>query len=583
MLPDAPWSSRAGVIAAAAERLAASGAVALEDDENPVIATWPLPAVSADDEFEPAELVAPPDRTARGRHRRPSENGQGLLASHRKRFTSFSLIGAGVFVMGLGLQFAFVRWWHLHAIPAYVLQGFISVQASFLANRLWTWRDVHAPWLRSWYRFNTQKIVTTVANTAIYVGLVHLRLNYLIAMVLTTTIFTVINYVAAAQWAFKQRSDAPDAEAADSPWSVPGAFRRAGSLHRAGYPTVSVVVPCKGNERTIRGTVDALLGQDYPALAEVILVGSIRDTTWKALADVRDPRLVILEQGPTVGRRDPNVKRHRGIEYATGTILALADSDIVMPPDWLSTGVAMLADSGLQCVAGGMVSIHDTFWGRFVDSTRMAAKTPRIGADYLVTRRNFGRWGRKPPVTANVIFTRKLYNACPLDVAWSFGYEDYEWFWRVAKAGFRVLFSHHLTGRHHHRRGLRPLCREYLQASDGCARFIRRHPDCPLARKRRRQATLLPVLAMVTAVAEVGVAGFVTSGLLIAAASVGSMALAASIWEYSEHRAVESLLYPALNLILGMLFVYGMLKRLVSGEGADARPPVPADFAAARS
>src|SRR5207245_7567779 len=100
-------------------------------------------------------------------------------------------------------------------------------------------------------------------------------------------------------------------------------------------------------------------------------------------------------------------------------------------------------------------------------------------------------------VTANVILTRRLYEECPLDLNWSYGYEDYEWFWRMSRAGYHILFSHELSGLHHHRRGLIPLCREYLRASEGCARFIRRHPDCPLAIKRLRQAYLLPLAALV--------------------------------------------------------------------------------------
>ena len=47
-----------------------------------------------------------------------------------------------------------------------------------------------------------------------------------------------------------------------------------------------------------------------------------------------------------------------------------------------------------------------------------------------MTAADFGK--RKAPLTANVIFTRELYQRSPLDAAWSYGYEDYEWMcaWR---------------------------------------------------------------------------------------------------------------------------------------------------------
>ena len=170
-----------------------------------------------------------------------------------------------------------------------------------------------------------------------------------------------------------------------------------------------------------------------------------------------------------------------------------------------------------------MRSIHDTYWGRFVDGNVLAAKTPRVSRPYQVTAENFGRRGSKPPITANAVFTRELYENCPLDVAWAYGYEDYEWYWRVAKAGRKILFSGGLAGTHHHRRSFRRLVTEYRQSSFGCAHFIRRHPDSPLARKRRYQAFGLPIAALVGGIGFVSAAG---AGYAAAASAIVVAALA---------------------------------------------------------
>jgi succinoglycan biosynthesis protein ExoA len=322
-------------------------------------------------------------------------------------------------------------------------------------------------------------------------------------------------------------------------------------------PTVSIVIPCKNSTRTIRATVEALLHQDYPALGEVILVGDIDDPTWTALMGITDPRLMVLEQGPTPGRRDPNVKRHRGICAASGEVLGLVDSDIVMDPDWLSKAVTMLQAQGSGLVAGGMRSIHDTFWGRFVDHNGLAAKTPRLPRPYQVTAENFGRRGHKPPITANAVFTRDMYEQCALDERWAFGYEDYEWFWRLAKAQHAILFSNDLTAAHHHRRSFRGLAREYRQAADGCAHYMRVHPDSPLARKRLRQLSLLPTVAMV------GLAGLAVaflSGYSVAATVLLVVAaVLVTAWEVIRVRSAEAVAYPVIELALGLVFTGSML------------------------
>src|SRR5215472_18004076 len=262
-------------------------------------------------------------------------------------------------------------------------------------------------------------------------------------------------------------------------------------------PDVSVVIPVKNSQRTIRATVVALLAQDYPALAEVIVVGDVGDQTWQALADIDDPRLVLIEHEEVDGKREPATKRDVGLRKARGQVLALADSDINMDRDWLSRGVALLTGQHGGIVCGGMRAATNTFWGRFVDTNTLAAKTPRVPKSYRVTVRNFGRHGRKPPITANVLMARAVYDDCPIDDSWGFGYEDYEWFWRVVRAGHKVLYAAGLDGAHHHRQSFRSLVREYQVSAHGCANFIHAHPHSPLARKRRRQATLLPPLAAV--------------------------------------------------------------------------------------
>ena len=77
------------------------------------------------------------------------------------------------------------------------------------------------------------------------------------------------------------------------------------------------------------------------------------------------------------------------------------------------------------------------------------------------------------------MFLRDLYEQTPLDVTWFYGYEDYEWFWRVARSGHKILFSGTLSAAHHHRRTFGKLMEEYARSAQGCAQFIRRHRDCP--------------------------------------------------------------------------------------------------------
>lgn len=326
-------------------------------------------------------------------------------------------------------------------------------------------------------------------------------------------------------------------------------------------PDVSVVIPVKTSQRTIRSTVVALLAQDYPALAEVIIVGDVGDQTWQALADITDPRLLIIEHEDVPGKREPATKRDVGLRKASGQILALVDSDISMDRDWLSRGVTLLADQQGGVVCGGMRAVSNTFWSRFVDGNTLAAKTPRVPKSYRVTMGNFGTYSRKPPVTANVLMARSVYDDCPMDDNWGYGYEDYEWFWRVVSTGHEILYAAGLDGAHHHRQSFRALVREYQVSAHGCANFIHAHPDCPLARKRHRQAVLLPPLA---AVAVAGAAAAIVTGYQATLLVAASVALAGLVTrEVALARRLEAVAYVLVALALGSLFVFSLGWRLV--------------------
>jgi 4-amino-4-deoxy-L-arabinose transferase-like glycosyltransferase/glycosyltransferase involved in cell wall biosynthesis/putative flippase GtrA len=545
----------------------------------------------------PADQVdaAPADQGAKTHQendepRRLAAQGRSLLGKHGYRLGSFSAIGAFVFVAGLALQAGLTGGLHMAAIASYMVQAVASVEASFLLNRWITWRQRGTPFWPSFLRFNVQKGITVALNLVMYAILLRFGVNYLVANVLLTIAFTVVNYVGGDRFVFtaggtKELVPAHDQTAHGQTVLKPGTELEPGTDPDTSWPSlpaISVVIPCRGNEKTIRATVDSLLSQDYPELQEVILVGSPQDSTWTPLLAVADPRLTIVEViSVPAGERDANYKRDFGIQQASGEVIALVDSDIVLPEYWLSCAVTDLRNNKADCVTGGMRSIHDTFWGRYVDCCRLSAKTPRGQGSFIVTAENFGAGGRKPPITANILFTRELYERCPIDSAWAYGsLEDYEWFWRLAQAGHRVLVDDRLFGWHHHRSGWKRLGGEYRRSARGCASFIRHHRESPFARKRLRQAVVLP-LAVLTALA--GFTAAACGNLWQTAALTGIVVLAGvaliSVREFARTRTFESLAYPVPALYLGVSYTASLvlnLARPVNLPVAVAPPAAPA-------
>lgn len=559
-----------------------------------LVATLPLPAVVVPDfagvRRAVGERVAgqraagrpsvpqPAARPSRGRHAAPKQTVLPKVFDG-SRFLLFSAIGGFVFLLGFGLQAWMTSVLHISAVLSYLAQAVLSIETSFMLNRWLTWRDRDTPFLTAFVRFNAQKTVTVALNLALYGGLLWLGMNYLVANVVLTALFTVINFVAGDRFVFvpadsrlARKGVQAEAAAGAVALATPDEGPAAPNLAPDARPLVSIVIPCRNNEQTIGPAVRSLLAQDYPGLNQIILIGSPGDSTWDGLAGINDRRLVTLEIQAPPGVRDANYKRNSGIKGASGDLIALVDSDIVLPPDWMSRAVAALKSSGAHCVAGGMKSIHDTYWGRYTDSTRVGAKTPRIAASYSVTKDTFGASGRKPPITANTLFTREMYAGCPIDPSWSHGsYEDYEWFWRVVSAGYRVQVCDDLFGWHHHRRGMRPLIKEYLRSSRGCAYFVRAHMDSPLSKLRMKQAIGLPLFALAALAAAI--AAVVAGYAALLAMVVLAICVGIATDQVVQSRRLESLAYPVTGLTLGVVFTTGLITHLIRARGVK---PVPA-------
>ncbi len=96
-------------------------------------------------------------------------------------------------------------------------------------------------------------------------------------------------------------------------------------------PRFSVVIPTYNRKGWLRRCLEAVTQQDYPDY-EIIVVddGSIDGT--EEMVRREFPQVCCLRQEPN---RGPAAARNRGIEVATGEIVAFTDDDCLVPRDWL--------------------------------------------------------------------------------------------------------------------------------------------------------------------------------------------------------------------------------------------------------
>src|ERR1700693_1877823 len=124
-------------------------------------------------------------------------------------------------------------------------------------------------------------------------------------------------------------------------------------------PPVAVVMPVRNEERPLAESVRHVLGQDYPGPLELVLaVGPSADRTEQIARDLatKEPRITVVAN-PT-GRIPAAL--NVALSAARHQIIARVDGHALLPPGYLRTAVATLAETGAAAVGGGMAGAGGT-------------------------------------------------------------------------------------------------------------------------------------------------------------------------------------------------------------------------------
>lgn len=86
---------------------------------------------------------------------------------------------------------------------------------------------------------------------------------------------------------------------------------------------ISIVTVCFNSEKTIRGTIESVLNQDYPNIEYIIVDGASTDRTLEIIQEYRGSLSKVISE-PDAGIYDA---MNKGVQAATGEIVCILNSD----------------------------------------------------------------------------------------------------------------------------------------------------------------------------------------------------------------------------------------------------------------
>lgn len=331
-------------------------------------------------------------------------------------------------------------------------------------------------------------------------------------------------------------------------------------------PTVSIIVPCLNEERTIAKLLAAIYAQDFPrADLEVIITDAqSTDGTRAAIAAFQSahPDLAIkLIENP---RRLIPAGLNIAIAAAQGTTILRLDAHCIPQLDYISRSLVGL-DAGRGWVVGGVWDLQPGNPGWLAESIAIAAGH-LLGAGDALYR--LGGTARAVDTVPFGAFRKDLVSKLGGFNESLHANEDYEFNTRVRQAGGVIWLDPAIRSTYFARPTLGELARQYFRYGYWKWRMLRRYPGS--LRLRQALPPLFVLSLLVLPIASLFWPGFLWL-LLCELAAYALLLLSAGLIESLKAKQIKYLLgIPLAIATMHLSWGLGFLGSLVSPSSSKA-------------
>jgi len=165
-------------------------------------------------------------------------------------------------------------------------------------------------------------------------------------------------------------------------------------------PLISVIIPVKNGEKTIKKCLDSLKNLHYTNYEIIVIDDNSNDNTSEILSSYEG-----IEVLKTSGI-GPSKCRNLAIKQARGEYLAFTDGDCLVHPEWLNELLKGFGEDNVIGVGGDQQSPHDeTKFGRIVQEF---LKAVGFVTDYIKGKKIMIETQHNP--TCNVIYKKEIFD-----------------------------------------------------------------------------------------------------------------------------------------------------------------------------
>lgn len=319
---------------------------------------------------------------------------------------------------------------------------------------------------------------------------------------------------------------------------------------KTGVERATVIIPARDEEQFIGSCLDAVLAQDLPELQVIVVDGASRDRTADVVRDYarRDPRVELLSNPAGI----IPVSLNLAVAAARAPWLVRIDAHATVPPNYVRTAVTHLQQGTWAGVGGRKDGNGVTPAGRAVAAVMASrfgvgnsayhyatdvqeVEHVPFGAYDVAVVRQLGGWDER--LTVN---------------------QDFEFDYRLRRAGHRLLFDPAMTIRWHCRQSVGDLFHQYFRYGRGKVRVAALHRD---SLRARHLAAPMLVVSWLAGLALLAVSPWIGLALLLPYA--GALVVASLLTVRQVDAAARKYVpgaFVAMHVGWGLGFLQGLLR-----------------------
>lgn len=121
---------------------------------------------------------------------------------------------------------------------------------------------------------------------------------------------------------------------------------------------VSILIAARNEEKNIKACIDSVLACSYPKeLLEIIVINDhSEDATLNIISQYNFPYFKIISLKESIGKKKAI---ERGVELASGQLIASTDGDCIVPKQWINSAVSLYQAKSPKFIAGPVMYIHN--------------------------------------------------------------------------------------------------------------------------------------------------------------------------------------------------------------------------------